>query len=196
MQGIAHNKQNGNRIRRQPERFEVGDKVWLDLRNIKTPQLSKKLAWQHAKYEVTAVPDALTVELNVPGNIHKRFHVELIKRAGDDPLPSQYRDDAQNPPLLDNLEEPEYEVEAIIRARTTRRGRGKFRQALVKWVGWADPTWEPLEYVKDTVALENFEAKFGSIEENDGPNENSAGTHVGPAEPHTLSKRRARRKAN
>ncbi|KAI1007573.1 hypothetical protein K3495_g648 [Podosphaera aphanis] len=118
-------EQNGNRICRQPERFEVGD---------------KKLAWQHAKYEVTAVSDALTVELNVPGNIHKRFHVELIKRAGDDPLSNQYRDDAQNPPLLDNLEEPEYEVEAIIRARTTRRGRGKFRQALVKWVGRADPT--------------------------------------------------------
>ena len=95
---------NGNSMRRQPERFRVGDKVWLDLRHIKTPQLSKKLAWQHAKYEVTAVPDALTVELNVPGNIHKRFHVELIKRAGSDPLPSQIRDDAQNPPIIDDLD--------------------------------------------------------------------------------------------
>ena len=35
---------NANRNRRQPERFNVGDKVWLDLRNISTPQLSKKLA--------------------------------------------------------------------------------------------------------------------------------------------------------
>ncbi|KHJ30056.1 hypothetical protein EV44_g3161 [Erysiphe necator] len=60
---------NANRFRRQPERFRVGDKVWLNLQHIKTPQLSKKLSWQHAKYEVTAVPDALTVELNVPGNI-------------------------------------------------------------------------------------------------------------------------------
>lgn len=34
---------NANRLRRQPERFKVGDKVWLDLRNIKTPQLSKNL---------------------------------------------------------------------------------------------------------------------------------------------------------
>lgn len=79
---------NANHLRQQSERFHVGDKVWLNLRNVKTPQLSKKLAWLHAKYEVTAVPDALTVELNVPGNIHKRFHVELLKRAGDDPFPS------------------------------------------------------------------------------------------------------------
>ena len=117
---------NGNVICRQHEKFRVGDKVWLNLRHIKTPQLSKKLAWQHAKYEVTAVPDALTVELNVPGNIHKRFHVELIKRAGSDPFPSQFRDDAQNPPIIDELEEPEFEVESILRARTIRRGRGKY----------------------------------------------------------------------
>ncbi|KHJ32121.1 hypothetical protein EV44_g3269 [Erysiphe necator] len=67
---------NANKFRLQPEVFKVGDKVWLDVKNIKTPQLSKKLAWQHAKYEITAIPDALTVELNVPGNIHKRFHVD------------------------------------------------------------------------------------------------------------------------
>ncbi|KAI0992097.1 hypothetical protein K3495_g16089, partial [Podosphaera aphanis] len=96
------NESNANQFRRQPEQFQAGDKVWLNLRNIKTPQLSKKLAWQHAKYEVTAVPDALTLELNVPGNIHKRFHVELVKRAGADPFPSQSRDDAQNPPIMDD----------------------------------------------------------------------------------------------
>lgn len=186
------NEANANRTRRQPERFRVGDKVWLNLQNIKTPQLSKKLAWQHAKYEVTAVPDALTVELNVPGNIHKRFHVELLKRAGDDPFPSQCRDDAQNPPLLDDLEEPEYEIESIKRARTVRRGRGSYRQALVKWVGWVDPTWEPIEYIKDTAALQNFEEIYGPIESSDGSN-TSSGTHVGPAERHIREKRNRRK---
>ncbi|KAI0993682.1 hypothetical protein K3495_g14502 [Podosphaera aphanis] len=187
---------NANRFRRQPERFQVGDKVWLDLRNIKTPQLSKKLAWQHAKYEVTAVPDALTVELNVPGNIHNRFHVELVKRAGVDPFPSQSRDDSQNPPVSDDLAEPEYQVESILRARTKSRGRGKYRQALVKWVGWADPTWEPIEYVLDTKALEEFEAKYGPVQSSDGPEVKEVGGFVGPAEPQILQQRRSKRLAN
>ena len=117
--------------------------MWLHVRNIKTPQLSKKLAWLHAKYEVTAVPDALTVE--------------LVKRAGSDPYPSQTRDDAQNPPVADEINEPEYEVESILRARTVQRGRGTYRQALVKWVGWKEPTWEPIDNVMDTKALDLFE---------------------------------------
>ncbi|KAI0991627.1 hypothetical protein K3495_g16560 [Podosphaera aphanis] len=186
---------NANRLRRQPERFQVGDKVWLDLKNINTPQLSKKLAWQHAKYEVTAVPDALTVELNVPGNIHKRFHVELIKRAGSDPLPSQVRDDAQNPPVIDDLEDPEYEIDSILRARTVRRGRGTYRQALVKWVGWVDPTWEPIEYVMETKALDDFESRYGPIATNDGSTAEIAGRFVGPAEPQTINRRRQKRRA-
>ena len=184
---------SANRFRRQPEQFRVGDKVWLDLRNVKTPQLSKKLAWQHAKYTVTAVPDALTVELNVPGNVHKRFHVELVKRAGTDPFPSQVRDDAQNPPVIDELGEEEYAVESILRARTVKRGRGKFRQALVKWVSEADPSWEPVEFIEDTKALDDFEALYGPIQHNDGPSETTAGKFVGPAEQNTLHRRRRKR---
>lgn len=188
------NEANYNLLRRQPQRFKVGDKVWLNLRNIKTPQLSKKLAWQHAKYEVTAVPDALTVELNVPGDIHKRFHVELIKKAGTDPFPSQIRDDAQNPPVIDELGIPEYEVESILRARTVRRGRGKYRQALVKWVSEIDPSWEPIEYIEDTKALDEFENLYGPIAFNDGPSEMNTGKYVGPAEMHIAQQRRDRKK--
>lgn len=165
---------NANRLRRQQERYKVGDKVWLSLQN--------------------AVPDALTVELNVPGNIHKRFHIELLKRAGTDPFPSQTRDDAQNPPVIDELGIPEFEVESILRARTVRRGRGKVRQALVKWVSEADPSWEPIEFIEDTAALDKFEALYGPIATNDGPSETTIGKHVGPAENLTMKKRRERKK--
>ena len=188
------NEENGNLSRQQPDRFEISDKVWLDLRNIKTPELSKKLAWQHAKYTVTEVPDALTVELNVPGNIHKRFHVELVKRAGIDPFPSQIRDDAQNPPIIDELGTQEFPIEKIIRAGTVSRGRGQYRQALVKWVSEAGPTWEPIEFITETEALDKLEKFYGPIETNDGPSEEHAGKFVGPAEPNTVYKRRLRQK--
>lgn len=189
------NEENANRFRRQPEQYKVGDKVWLDLRNVKTPQLSKKLAWLHGKYEVTAVPNPLTVELNVPGNVHKRFHVELVKRAGTDSFPSQKRDDAQNPPIIDELGEQEYEIESILRARTVKRGRGTFREALVKWIGWVEPSWEPIEYVLDTIALDKFEKAYGPIMTNNGPSENTAGRYIGPAEPHIITTRQQRRKS-
>ncbi|KAI0994978.1 hypothetical protein K3495_g13203 [Podosphaera aphanis] len=166
-------ERNANRLRRQPERFQVGD--------------------IHAKYEVTAVPDAFTVELNVPGNIHKRLHVELIKRAGNDPFPNQVRDDAQNPPVIDDLEDSEYEIDSIPRARTVRRGRGTYRQALVKWVGWVDPTWEPIEYIMETKALEDFESRYGPISTNDGSTAEIAGKYFGPAESQTKQRRQKRR---
>lgn len=72
----------------------MGNKAWLNLQHIKIQQLSKKLAWQNFKYTVTTVPDPLTVELYIPGKIHKRCHIELIKTAGIDLFPSQVRDDA------------------------------------------------------------------------------------------------------
>ena len=70
------------------------------------------------------------MELNGPGNIHKRFHVDLIKRAGTDPFPTQLRDDAQNPPIIDDLGVAEYEVESILRARTFRRVEGNIDRRL------------------------------------------------------------------
>lgn len=130
----------------------------------------------------------------MPGNIHKRFHVELIKRAGIDPFPSQVRDDAQNPPIVDELGNEEFVVESILRARTVRRGRGVFRQALVKWASEVDPTWEPIEFIEDTEALDKFEELYGSIENNDGPLEEIVGRFVGPAEKNTMQKRRQRQK--
>jgi len=74
---------------RQPhERFRVGDKVWLKLKNIKTDRPSKKLDWLNAKYTVIDVPGTHTVKLDTPPGIHPVFHVMLVKRAPEDPLPS------------------------------------------------------------------------------------------------------------
>lgn len=55
------------------------------------------------------------------------------------------------------MEEPEDEVESILRSRAIRRrSRGTYRQALDKWVSEVDLTWEPVESVQDTKALDTI----------------------------------------
>lgn len=84
-----------NKSRTEAEIFKLGDKVWLNLKNIQTLQLSKKLSWVNAKYQVLRVIDTHTVELNTPSGKWPHFHVDLLKRAAVDPLPSQVTEDIQ-----------------------------------------------------------------------------------------------------
>ncbi|KAI0996566.1 hypothetical protein K3495_g11617 [Podosphaera aphanis] len=160
-----------NRKRSEAEIFKVGDRVWLNLKNIQTPQLSKKLSWINAKYQVTKIIDSHSVELNTPSGIWPRFHVDLLKRAATDPLPSQILDDVQPPPIQPDMQEDGKEyafenanihvVEKILRSEKTKVGRGHWRLLLVKWKGFAEPTWEPRENLEETEALDIFEAKYG-----------------------------------
>ena len=158
-----------NRGREAPTTYKVGDKVWLHLKNFTTDRPCKKLDWLHAKYTVTKVLDNKHVyELDVPRGVYKRFHTSLLRPAAVDPLPSQTRDDPQPPALIIDDEE-EWLVEEIMCARWTKRGRGRRRMALVKWRGFSQPTWEPVSELKETVALDAYEEKYGNIDENDGP---------------------------
>ena len=80
------------------------------------------------------------VELNTPKGIHPVFHVDLIYPAGDDPFPPQRSNDQQPGPVLVEGEE-EWEIEEIMGKREKRRGRGRTKEYLVKWVGYAKPDW-------------------------------------------------------
>ena len=163
-------EQHANRYRQPAIQFKVGDKVWFNLKNVKTDRPSKKLDWQHAKYTITKVISSHVYELDVPPGIHNRFHVALLRPAATDPLPSQRQDDTQPPAISsDDDGNPEFEIQEILRARTHKQGRGKRRQVLVKWKGYALPTWEPLQAMKHTIALIEFEHRWGDARYNDGP---------------------------
>jgi hypothetical protein len=156
--------------KRQPaERFEVGDKVWLSMANYRSPRPCKKLDWLHHKYTVTKVISSHVVELDVPGSIHPRFHVDLLRRARQDPAPGQRVDDSQPPPIQEENGVEKWEVEEILCARWKNRGRGKFREVFVRWHGYADATWEPVEALRKTEAMEEFESVYGPVMKYDGP---------------------------
>jgi len=145
-----------NRHRQQSPSFKIGDKVWLNLENIRTNRPTKKLDAKHAKFTVLEAIGSHSYRLNTPPGIHDVFHSQLLRLASYDPLPSQVQDDSQPLPQLVG-EDAEYEVEKILDEKVVRRRGGSQHQFLVKWAGYARPTWEPKEALNDTVALDHWE---------------------------------------
>lgn len=144
-------KELADRKRQPSSRYVVGDKLWLLLRNIKLDgQPSKKLGWQHAKYQVTKVISPEVVELNVERKIHNRFHVDSLLPANENSLPSQLVEDKEPTPIIDMKGGNEYYIDEIIRCRTWKGER----QALVKWTGNPILGWTSFDNLQDTAALD------------------------------------------
>lgn len=156
-------ERHANRGRQAAESFQVGDRVYLRLKNVKTMRPSKKLDWVALPYHVKKLIGSHAVRLDTPRGIHPVFHVNLLRRARDNPFPSQQLTDTEpseiQPDEVDeNHAEGEHRVEEIVGHRL----RNNQHQFHVKWTGWTRPTWEPLEHIQDTTALERYEATHES----------------------------------
>jgi hypothetical protein len=151
-----------NRHRQQSPSYKVGDKVWLNLTNIRTNRTTKKLDAKHAKFTIIEVIGSHSYKLDTPPGLHPVFHSRLLRPAANDPLPSQVQDDTQPLPRLVG-DEKEYDIEEILDEKVIRRGRNRkeVRRFLVKWIGYALPTWEPYDALEDTAALARWEEKEG-----------------------------------
>ena len=158
-------EEQANKKRNSAPQFRVYNKVRLNLKNIKTLQLKNKLAWVNAKYNLTKIISPHVVELHVPSNIWPRFHVKLLQRASEDPLPLQILDDAQPSPILvkgkDGHTQPEQTVENILRTEKFHKGKLWVRRVLVKWKGFAEPNREDRSDMEEVKELDLFESKFG-----------------------------------
>ena len=146
-------ERQANKSRSPAPAYRIGDKVWLNLKNVRrTGRTSKKFDWKHAKYTVTKIVSPHAVQLDVPGYRHPTFHVDLLRPAATDPFPSQAVDDSQ-PAAIEVDGEQEWSIECIVDEHSLH---GKSHYA-VKWVGYAETTWEPRKSLEDVEALDIWE---------------------------------------
>ena len=155
-------ERHSNTRRLVGDEFRPGDCVWLKLKHVKTTRPIKKLDWIVFPYRVLACIGTHAVQLDTPPGIHPVFHMSLVKKAAEDSLPSQLTIDNEPSMIFDTPKDPssvainsdgEYTIERILRHR--RQGHGW--RLLVKWLGWTEPTWEPLQQLQETMALDAYE---------------------------------------
>lgn len=133
------------RQRRQADRrrreidFDVGDHVWLSLRDYPTDRRGRALAPQQAgPFRILErVGNAYKLELPASMQIHPIFSPDKLRKAAMNPLPGQQ---APEPEPLNINGEDEWEVDEILAVRKLRN-RLEYR---VRWVGYdEDLTWYP-----------------------------------------------------
>ena len=98
-------QQYANQHRQPAERLRVGNRVWLNLKNVTTDRPCKKLDWKNAKYTVLKVISSHNYKLDTPPGIHNVFHASLLKRAAADPFPNQRQDNSRPPVIIMDGEE-------------------------------------------------------------------------------------------
>jgi len=132
--------------RKEGEEFKVGDKVWLDARNIKTQRPAKKLddRW-FGPFPIQKVINRNAYRLKLPRTfrrVHPVFHISLLRRWTPDPIAERPKPH-HPPPDIAADGHVEYEVEVILDSRI----RYRKLQYLVKWKGYGpeENSWQPVE---------------------------------------------------
>ncbi|KIM54396.1 hypothetical protein SCLCIDRAFT_59623, partial [Scleroderma citrinum Foug A] len=149
---ITHKRAQEAMIARKPglayKKFEVGDKVWLDARNLCLKTTHKLTPRRLGPFEIIEEISPVVYKLQLPSawRIHDVFHASLLTLQVETPeygIPPV-------PPLLELVDgESEFEVEAILQHKTV--GWKKELHYLVQWRGYsqAESTWEPEEHLRN-----------------------------------------------
>ena len=120
--------------------MKVGDKVWLEGKNLSVTGSRKLLPQRYGPFTIKQQIGQVAYKLELPScmKIYNVFHVDLLMPYKEtEAYGTPY---TQLPPVIEEGEE-EYEIESIIDSR--RHGRGRKRQYLVHWKGYpnSDNSW-------------------------------------------------------
>ena len=149
---IVHKKVQEAMITRKPsliyKKFEVGNKVWLDARNLHLKTMRKLTPRQLGPFEIVEEISPVVYKLKLPvtWRIHNVFHASLLTPQITTP---EYGIPAE-PPLPELVDgEPEFEIKGILQHKFV--GRKKEVRYLVQWCGYSqvESTWEPEEHLKN-----------------------------------------------
>ena len=140
--------------------FKLGDKVWLEATNLRTPNRSKKMTpKREGPFTIERVISPLTYQLAIPSTwrIHPVFHASLLMPFRET---KAHGPNFPGPPPELLPDDEEYDVEAILNSRPTRNKRGV--EYLVKWLDYSDAenSWEPASGLHGVQRLiDEFHAK-------------------------------------
>lgn len=135
---------------RSEDSFEVGDEVLVFRDYLLTPEARDRpshklrLKW-YGPFKITqkVAPNAFRLALPSTVKAHPVFNVTALKRYVPNSLPG--RSQPIPPPVIDIDGHNRYIVDKVL----SHRSRGRQRQYLVKWKGYADATWEPEQFLQD-----------------------------------------------
>ena len=150
-----------NQKRREVE-YKVGDRVYLDTKNLKLVGVSKRARKltpeREGPYRITRVINRNAYELDLPPTlkIHNRINISRLQpyKDGSAKFPDRPRPYTRPPPeAVEDSGAPEWEVDRVLDHR--KIGRTNRVQYLVRWKGYPDSeaTWEPIENLDGALEL-------------------------------------------
>lgn len=124
--------------------FAIGQKVWLDSKNITTTRPTKKMddKW-FGPFKVSEKINDNAYRLALPPQfkgIHPVFNVVKLREWTKDTIQGRKHPEVAPPPILVN-DEPEWEVEEVVDSKLVN-GKLWYR---VKYQGYRTPEWQPAE---------------------------------------------------
>ena len=150
---------HANRRRRAID-WDVGDRVYLSAKNLKSSRPSRKLGqqWVGPYTVLERVGHAFRLELPPGSQIHDVFSPDVLIKAPNNPLPGQEQPEPSGE-VVDGVEE--WEVEKILAVRLRR----KQLQYQVSWVGFdPDPEWYPAANFQNSPhKLREFHAEYPNL---------------------------------